>query len=196
MYSHVFPCIPQEKKHINPRFTQSSSNPGNDLSFYEWLGRLGYQGRGCQHPLSINPSCRLGSWLPTTGLLGQAHSTTTICINLHQSAQSQQTWVIHGNSDKSPKFFNIPSKKIGMFRKRSSPVQDFRCPEAPWQHLPLRTTNFKSPRSVFNAAISSSTSWRSKALNFGDSRDKDTGNIRQAWCFSTEKTFFFKGFMM
>ena len=50
---------------------------------------------------------------------------------------------------------------IGMFRKRSSPVQDFRCSEAPWQHLPLRTTNFKSPRWVFNAAISSSTSWRS-----------------------------------
>ena len=27
------------------------------------------------------------------------------------------------------------------------------------QHLPLRTTSFKSPKSVFSAAISSSTSW-------------------------------------
>ena len=67
--------------------------------------------------------------------------------------------------------FNIPyfiilhhasSYFTGMFRSKKS-----RCCRHPflfslrqWQHLPLRTTNFKSPRSVFNAASSSSTSWR------------------------------------
>ena len=69
---------------------------------------------------------------------------------------------LHSQSFSTFQHSNIfqPYLHHGMF-------QDW-CRSAPWQHLPLRTTNFKSPRSVFNAAISSSTSCR-KPLGFGNS---------------------------
>ena len=83
---------------------------------------------------------------------------------------------------------------IGMFRKRFLPSPGFPVSVS---QLPDSICRCGRPTSNLPGGCSTRRSrpplpddlW--KALNFGDSRDKDTGNIRQAWCFSTEKTVFF-----